>query len=807
MWDDLRQALQSLLQKPGHTLLTVLTLACGMSFAIFSAAVYLGLTQGELPFPEPERLLAFETLRDGSRTQANSVLYADYLEYQQGLRSLEGLHALQRQNLTLRAEQRTPEVVSAAKVPAAVWPWLGVIPELGRLPDAQDERAGAPPVVALGAELWQRYLGGDRKIIGQVLHINGVAHTVVGVLPARLRFPMNQQLWIPFQAPPIQARAETYSMGTAQHVMLLGRMKPGSSRAQVQKEADWVSQQLQQRHPKSHGRLQLLAMPYASWGLSDADMLYTGLGAAALLLLALVSINAGNLLLVRANERRQEMAVRQALGAPRGRLVRLMLCEALWLNMAAVALGLFFAAWALALIDQAVRATADGQVPFWVRFHLSAPALGFGLLLGLLTTLIVGTLPAWRGSDVDVNAVLRDGHPGSTGRAAGRTSRWLVGLQIFLASFLLLCAGALSYDSYDKLQAGTGARVQQVLTARLAPRQARYQAPEARRQLIARFEAQLREEAERHGLGVAIATALPGGGIISTSTIRLTDRSEPLDTGLYAVNADYFKTLEVPLIAGREFNSADRSDSAPVAIVNAALAERLWPGQEALGKTLSVEGDAPGSFRAVTVVGVVRNVHQGAATRDARRGVNLYQPLSQSEDRDWELGLVGAEDSPQMRALLQRALGRTDPELALERLRSAEERERVAYAGTDILIVVSTVLGLMGLLLTISGIYGVTQRAVDLRRKEIAVHRAVGAPDARVLGLLLRRSAWQLALSLPLGLLLGLAAMTEATALGVALGVFALLVGGFIATLVGLATAIPALRALRLTPQQALHHD
>ncbi|MEJ6004547.1 FtsX-like permease family protein [Paucibacter sp. AS339] len=818
MWDDLRHTVQALLRRPGHALLSLVTLSCGLGFAIYAAGVYFSFSAGDIPFPEPERLVAVEASRDGERTQARSVHYLDLLEYQGHTPSFESLQPIQVATVTLGGHQQYPANFQAAFVPAEVWAWLGQAakPELGRALQASDSRPGAAPVAVIGAQLWRRFLAADPAIIGSRVKINGVDTEIVGVLPGELRFPMTQELWLPFQPPvgPL-TRGHGHSMGTAQHVLALGKLKFGASRAQAEGELRLVAQQLGHAFPANNAHVGALVLPYAAWGMPDVDMIYLGLAGAAALLLALVCINTSNLLLARANERRQELAVRAALGAPRGRLILQMLAETLLLCLAAAALGVFFSAWALDATQLAVQATADGRLPFWIHFEMRPQALLVGLGLSLLTALATGLLPAWRASAVDLNAVLRDGR-GSQGRASGRFARALVWVQIALSSLLLLASGLQTYTVHQRLTAGTGARMEGVLTARLTPRQAQYRgdndaARTAREALWTRLEARLIEAADSAGARVAMSTSLPGGGMIDSDLIlpegmTVQDERYPVG-GNYRVNAGFFQAMEVKLLAGREFGPQDRADSLKVAVINRNFAQEHWPGQDPLGKRFAIVEDGAkkdvGAW--ITVVGVTPHVLQGIGRERGLRAANFYLPISQTAPTDMGIALVGVPDNAASRELLGRAVAQADPSLALEQVFSAEERQRIAHGGEEVMAAMSLVLGLLTLGLAASGIYGVTSRAVQLRSQEIGVRRAVGASDAQLMRLLLAQALRLLALALPLGLIAGALVLSDDVGPGLPLGLGVTAVAALISALVLLSTWLPARRALRQSPTAALN--
>lgn len=833
MREDLRLALLSLARAPWQSLLTLLTLACGLGFAVYCYCMYLGFIEGSLPFQAPDRIVGIEATRDGDRMQARSVLYADLLEFRDSLPSVEDLAPLTTLPATVGSPRRTPVVVSAAQIAAPFWRWAAVRPLQGRLLQAADEGPDAPPVVLIGERLWREQLMGSTQVLGQVLRVNGVERTVVGVLPDAVRLPLNQQLWLPFQAPRAEQmqRQERMSIGTPGHVMLLARLKPQAGLASLQAELDLAGRQLAQRYPRSHAQLGLVAVGYTNWGMSDAGTITLTLAVAAALLLCLVSLNAGNLLLGRANERRQDIALRLALGAPRARLVMQSLMESLVLSLLGTGVGAFFAAWALTLTQQAAEASSDGRMPFWIHFELRPKALLFALLLALLTALLTGGLPAWRGSDVDTADVLKDGQRGSPGVRAGRFSRLLVVVQMSLAALLLWVSGTQLYAAQQRLGQGTGARMDDVLTARVhwqaptpapAPASAASAASPAddiatrrsqdTRALWARLEAQLDSHAQTAGIhGAALATFLPGGSASAVELLAIEGQPAVPERApvshSYGVSTGFFQTLDIRLLEGRGFGSQDREGGQLVAVVNKTFAQQHWPGESALGHRFAwLDPDRPQALQWITVVGVCEPVAHGLVRLASQRQPVAYQPLAQlaALPQQMELAWVGGRDTASQREWMGRAVSEADPDLALQGVRSAWERQQMALAGADVMAGVCTALGLMSLLLAVSGIYGVTHRAVALRRHELAVRAAVGAPPAALLTLLMRRSLWQLALALLLGLPAGWVALGAMDLQSVdflwGAAASALLIAGVAL----LATWLPARQALRQPPSRLL---
>ncbi|MBV8467149.1 MAG: ABC transporter permease [Burkholderiales bacterium] len=808
MLSDLKYAMRLLLKAPGFSLLTLFTLASGLAFAIYVSAVVKAVVLVDLPWPHFDRLSVVKEFKVGSPS-TSSIHYSDYLEYSKAQTSFEALYPTRQSTVSIGGK-RYPESFLASNLAAGAWALHGVQPIMGRTLVAADEQSGAAPVMVIGADLWRQHFGADPAIVGSQAKVDGVMTTIVGVMPAGFRFPSAEQIWLPFIAP------IKYTPGDSNVVKAIGLLKPGVSTSQASADVNVVAERLATTWPNTNKDHGASVAPFAQFGIQSAAPLYATLGSAAGLLLLLVWINTGNLLLARAGERQQETAVRSALGAPSHRLFRLILCEGLVLAFGACILGLFFAAWALSATDQAFQSVPQfSDMPFWLRFHMTPSSVLVGLVLTVLSTLTISVLPAWRNAKTELMTVLRDGTRHGQGRAAGRLSGALVITQIAVSSMLLVAACVLTYAIHQMLQADYGCRSDGVATARIELTNSAlpYQTDAARLQLWQRLDASLRNlPGAPH---YAMASELPGDGRqveadVLPDGFSVTNKQYP-SAGVHAVNASFFKGLDIPLVSGRAFSDQDRADTLKVAVVDAQFAERFWPKQSPLGKRIRLNA-AKADGQLVTVVGISRNVLQGAPSGgDASQEGNVYVPITQAPPGAVGIALAGSGDMAASLEQLRQTIGAADANLAAIDLLSFDQLHSENVGGLNVMSGLCVALGLISLLLAVSGIYGITSRAVTLRTHEVGVRRAVGATDGAVLRLLFRRSVRQLLIGLPVGLLLGwlvtvvMADFLYRADLAVPAAMFAVSVA--IALVILLATLIPARRAIALIPSAALRYQ
>jgi len=841
---DVHFALRTLGRNRGFALVMILTLGLGTgaNTAIFSVVESVMLKP--LPYPHDDRLV--ELWSTGGPSGAPKMRMS--LSYQE-VQDAGGLHddftalaaySQTRYNLTGIGE---PREVQAALASPAIFEVLGVRPALGRgfLPSDLRE-----PVVALSHGLWMQLFGGDAGAVGRVVTLDGNGYTVVGVMPADFTFPdEGTQLWAPLGLAFV-ARPEMETDPNFHALNAVARLRDGIDLRRLRSDLDVVAarRNTSLEGPQAGGtremRVQIQGGPPPGTGgaggprvrmgppqppgfavallrdeaVGDARTPLLVLLAVVGLVLVIACVNAANLLLARSSARQRELAVRRSLGAGRGRIVGQLLTESVLLALAGGLVGLVFAE----LGVSAILAAWPAVLPRAHAIGLDAATLLYALLVSLVTGIAFGLAPAVRSSAVTLDTSLREGSSTATaGPGRHRLQRGLVVAEIALALVVLTGAGLL-VRSFTRLRSiDPGYDVHDVLTARIRLTPARYQ---GRAQQLDFYQRVVRELGRQPGVEYAsVARTLPMSGQVQMlamdpRTVRPDDPQPFLAMGLGIVGPGFFHTLRIPLLAGRTFTDQDREDTQPVAVINAALAKRLWPGQNPIGRTMPMplpgrRGRGPAD---VMVVGEIGDVHYASLTDPVKP--EIYLPFSQSgsvsdagawvvarSDKD-ALGLAGA---------VRRAVHAIDPEQPVATLTTLGGMVSRSTAGRSFNMTLVGIFALLALGLAVVGIYGVTAYTVEERTQEIGVRVAMGAARRNVLRLLLVETAAMAGL----GIVIGLAGALGATRVLASLlfGVSATDATTFVLTTVVLGAAallaalVPALRAARIDPVHALRSE
>ncbi len=810
---DLRYGARALLKSPGFAVTAVLTIALGIgaTTAIFSLVNALLLRP--LPVAEPDRLVQVEELRRGGESAA-SYSHPRYAELRDGSGGvLAGLAAQGMSDMALRAGPQA-ESVMGVYASGSYFGVLGIRPEAGRFFGAAEDRPGSPDAVAVISEhLWRTRFGGERSAVGRTIHLNGQPLTVVGVAPRGFGgtfVAVQADVWVPIAMYPRlnrQADEGTYERGRHIWLTLFGRLRPGTSAEHAQTVLGGVARRsapdLERDPPPVGVRLQpLTGMPPSARGAVVGFMAM--LLATAGLVMLIAGTNVAGMLLARATTRRREVAIRLAVGAGRGRLVRQLLTESLLLFGAGGAGGLLLALWLADVI------TAF-QPPLAMRIALDlgpdARVLGFALLLALGTGVGFGLVPALRASRPDVLPALREG---SGGRGAGRTrlrSAFVVA-QMAMSLLLLVTAGLFVQALRSALATDLGFDPDGVVVADLNLRAQGFD--EARgmdfhRRAVERIAALPGVEA------VGAAQFAPMSGNRTSVDVETPERPNPppspgqtpMNARYTVVDEGYFRALRISLVAGRAFTAADRKGAPPVVVVNQTLARRYWPGENPVGKRLRV-------FREEhEVVGVARDGRYEEL--DEEPTAFLYLPMAQQGTERMTLFVRARTEPGATLAAVRREVAALDPDVPLQQAMPFPAMVGLTLFPQRMAAVLVGAFGLLGLALAAVGIYGVLAFHVGQRTQEIGVRLALGAGAADVVRMILRQGM----LLVAVGVALGLAAALAATRLlaGFLHGVSAtdpatfLAVPALLAAVALLASWLPARRAARVDPMTALRAD
>jgi putative ABC transport system permease protein len=803
---DLLQALRDLRRRPAFALAVAITLALalGANAVIFSFVSVLVLRP--LPLREPERLGWLYGVDPQTGNDRSSVSLPDYAAWRDGVPAFEALAGRMPRSLTLSGFATRPLHVRANLVVGDLHHVWGIPAILGRPLATADERAGAPHVAVLSHRFWQRELGGRRDVIGRSLRLDGAPYDVVGVLAPEIEIGSfsSVDLWLPLQKDPAAASPDL------RDVRLTGRLRPGATVAQANAQAAAVAARLEAVHPQSHHgwRAQVLPTKGALGGPGlwiTLALLVTVVG----LLMLLACANVTNLLLARLIDRRRDLAVRAALGASRRRIVRELLAEGLVLGALGGALGTALAAAALRFI----RAVAFD--PFFELLTVDRNVVAFAALLAFAAPLFFVLPAAVRVVGRDPARGLQEGGRGTTSLGLRRGRNLLVGVQVAIALALLSVAMLVVRSVAAEFRVPLGFDPGPVLTLRAELGEWKYAGPPqvaaAQRRLLARL-------AVVPGVDqVALTTTLPLVDDAPAASVRLADRpsARPEDAtwaALSQASEGFFAALRVPVVAGRPFVIADRDAAPRVAVISLTAARRYWGGAgQALGRRLVIEsgaGGAPSSLPA-TVVGVVGDTANSDAVRPPEP--QIYLAAAQQPPRGFALVLRGSRSPEALAGAVRRAIAEVDPELAVYQLRSLRAAVAAERQSNRIIISLLGAFAGLALLLATVGLYGVMAYAVAQRQRELAVRTVCGA-SPRDLRLLVLAQGMRLALlGAAVGLVLGLALshLISSKLFGVTptdVPTFAAALATVLWTAAA-ATLLPALRAERVSPAQALRSD
>ena len=820
---DLRFALRSFRGSPGFATVAVVTLALGIGantaiFTVVNAALL-----RPLPYRDAGRLaMVWNQLLNLGLTRFGAS-YADYFDYRDQNQVFVDIAAFGSQQFDL-AGSTQPERVPGVRVSANLLPMLGATVALGRTFTSDENQDGRDTVVLLSDALWRRRFGADPGLIGKTVSLDGSPHTVVGILPRGFRFSTDgsdsPDVWVPIALHPDPNRA------TEGVLRLVARLKPGITLERAQAEMSTIAARLEQQfhlYRGPHGEdagyaVEVVALREQVFGDLRQGLLVL-LGAVGFVLL-IACANVANLLLARAAARQKEMAIRAALGAGRLRVMRQLLTESLMLALLGGSAGLMVARWGLRLL----LAVSPAQAVRLGAVTLDSRVLAFTLLVTLLTGLLFGLAPALEITRFNLNESLKEGGRAWLAGVAGNMRRHfsrraaLVIAQVALSMVLVLGAALLIRSFVKLLEVDPGFNPEKLVTAQITLPQFQYREDY---QVEGFFEQLLgRVRALPEVKSVAAVSSLPLNGRRGGDPFSIEGRPwRPTAAGINTpqfmdhetVTADYFRTLQIPLIAGREFTEQDAAGSLPVAVINQTMARGFWPPEDhidPIGKRIMPGAPHPGAAW-LTIVGVVGDVKSAAL--DVASIPQMYRPLGQHPNRTMTLVIRTSADPMSVIAEVRRQLSALDKDRPLYHVAAMKQivSDSVAPRRFDLLLLAA--FAALALVLAAVGIYGVMSYSVSQRTHEIGVRLALGARSGDVLRLVARQGltlavigvAIGVAASLALtrvvaGLLFSVRATDPITFVGVSLllGCVALV-----------ASFVPARRATRVDPMVALRDE
>ncbi len=799
---ELRQALRAVMSRPAFSALVVGVLASGLACVIFMLVMINGLVLRPMPFPQPERLL-HAGVTDGSNDgRLDNVTARDLLELRRRLVEQADVAGYESATINLSDLDR-PERFDGAMISANLGRVLGATPVLGRDFIESDEQPGAPPVVLLSDTLWHSRYGGDPGIVGRQIRVNTRSATVIGIMPPGMSFPFREVVWIPATLREDVADAEN------SYVIAL-RLRDGVDQAAVATALDAWRNDAMRIDPERFRGVRAGVEPLSLYTVNHQTRIVLGIMLAAVVFVLLVACaNAANLLLLRTLSRRQELAVRVALGASRSRIALHLLAQSLLLALIAAAIALPLATLAMHWEGDLLRSSPNG-VAEWLRFDLDWNVVGMAVAAALLTALATGLLPALRAARESVSTTLRDGSRGSSGGRFVRLSRALVIGEVALSCALLIVVGTMirGIVAIDRLDLGFDAA--HLLSARIGLFTNTYPTGTDQVRLFEKLTERLRGDSQV--VEASVATTLPlrfgsNRDLLPEGVAAEGDNALP-KARYGAVDDHFLATYGLRLLRGRFFDQRDTASGERVAVVDPAFAAHYADGGDVVGRRFRLDPrstDGP----TVTVVGVIAPLKLDAPG-DVPQPV-LLAPLRQDPARFVSLVVQLRGDPNAFAPRLNAIMREVDADTPLYWVRDFRAVIAEATFGEHMVAQMFGVFGMIALVLAGAGLYGIMAFSVGQRTREIGVRRALGAPAAGVLRILFVRTGWQLGLGLAAGLFIGMPLARLLTGTLHSIGENDLTTPVVVLTiLIGAATIaiiVPARRALRIDPTEALRYE
>jgi len=818
-WKDIQYAFRTLTKSPGFALVGIVTLALGMAVNTTLFSVINGFLLRPLPVPHPEQITVL-SLQQSSLPGNRHFSYPDYEDLRDQTDSFSDVFAYRVTFAALAADQKADHCL-ISRVTSNYFSALGIRPAYGRLILPTEGRTpGADPVLVLGYSYWRRRFAGDPDVVGKKVVIHEHPFTIVGVAPQDFYgtyTALDMDAYVPFSAEisedPDNPVDKNWTSRGSRSLTIMGRLKPGVTIKQAQASLNVVAQRIAEQHADTEKGLAVQLYP-EKLARPEPDpenpipVAAIAFMALAGLVLLVACFNIANVLLVRATVRQREMAIRAALGAGQGRLVRQYLTESLLLAFLGGGAGLLLGSWAAGFLGT-LRLGSDLPIEF--NFHPDAMVYLFALGAVLLTGLIVGIIPALRAARTNVITVLHEGGRGSSSGPRRQLARNALVVAQVAGSLVLLVVAGLFVRSLDKAQKiNLGFNPDHVLNLSVDVEQIGYKETRGRemyQELENRIKALPGVESVAQGFTVPMGL-MSAGDRLAIENHPLEPGQQPPDVSYNVVTPGYFETLQIPLLRGRKFTDADGEKAPQVAIINQFMAKKLWPGEDALGRRFSVKGPN-GPF--IEVVGIVQNGKYQNIIEDPQP--YFYLPLDQSYMSIRTIHVRTSLPTEGLALQIESQIQELAPNLPVTQVQTMSEALQGANGfflfrfGAQL----TAVMGILGLILAVVGIYSVVSYAAAQRTQEIGIRIAMGAAPRDILKMILRQGLGVIGIGLALGLVIALAGTRLMSSMFVGVKpsdplTFSLVV--LLLTAIALfACWIPARRATRIDPLVALRHE
>jgi predicted permease len=817
---DCRYAVRAFARTPGFTAAAILSIALGIGANTFIFSVASALLLRPLPYEQAHRLVILWNRSPGLGIAEDWFSTAQYFDIKSSVRGLEQVAIAIGGNYNL-TDGGEPERIGTIRVSSNLLSMLGARAEVGRLFTADDDRPNVAGTAVLGHGTWMRRYGGDRKVVGRTLTLNGLPYQVIGVLPASFDLPRevmptlygaeHAEILIPLPLGPKAAEVRT-----GEDYNIIGRLKSGVSAAQAQAEMDALTARLRRDHPEVYppnGGLTFSIVPLQEQVVGGVRRSVLILAGAVGFVLLIACANVANLLLSRALARQREIAVRVAIGASRGRIVSQFLVESVLLALAGGALGLVFSVWSV----QWMRIFGSKSVPRLHEVAVDGRVLLFTLVVSIGAGVLFGLVPALRLSRLDVHGSLKEAGRGASGSSAlwgrGQNMRRLLVISELALSVVLLIGAGLLIRSFAELQrVSPGFNPDRTLTLELTMSGRKYgeakTVRETYRQLWPRL-AQLPGVISAGGV-----SALPLSQMFAWGPITVEGRVPPagekfINADIRIVGGDYFQSMQIPLVAGRFFNELDTPASPRVTIIDEHMARQLWADGDAVGKRIKRDATNNPEAPWITVIGVVGRVKQYTLDTDSRMA--LYQPHAQASTRAMNVVLRSASDPVALTAAVRKEIRSMDPDLPIYGARSMTARVDESLATRRFSMLLLTLFAALALGIASIGIYGVMAYLVNQGTRELGIRLALGATPGLILRMVVSQGMTVALIGVALGIIGAFALTRVMQSLLFGVNAFDPLtftaIPILLAAIALVASWLPARRAARIDPTISLRSE
>ena len=807
MLDEIRFAFRQLRKSSGFSLVAVLTLALGIgaNTAIFS--IVNAVLLRPLPYPDADRIMVLN--ESSGPGQDYSVALPDYFDWRSDNTVFEHLAATHKESRNLSGiPGREPERISCASVTRNFFNIVGLPPEIGRTFSEDEDKVGAPPVVVISDRLWRRVFNADPSVLGRSIILHDQNYTIIGVMPPQVTSPQDSDVWLSM----MRRSNNPAWMDRSHHPMIYvwGKLKPGVTVEQARAEMKTIAARLEKAYPETNAKEYAVVTPLLE---NLVGKYRTNLGlllAAVGLVLLIACANLANLFAARGAARARELAVYAAIGATRGQIVKKLLIESFVIALIGGALGFLIAFW----VRDGLIALSPGDVSRFHQISFDLPVLGFTFLIASLTTVLFGLWPAWQASHANVQLALKVGSAGSGDPPSAKRARdWLVISEIALTLTLLVAAG-LVLKSFSRLQSlSLGYEPRALFTARFELPWKKYNDRDKINIFAKALLAKVRALPGVQNAAVSSNGPLMGGwqtGFWREENPR-PQPSDMLSSDLEVVRGDYFSALKVPVLRGRTFNERDTKDSPRVVVIDQAMAEQYFPGENPVGKRLGIEvGNDDEGYVMWEIVGVVARMRFHAVDEMAPLPV-IYCSLGQAQRTSLTMFVRSTTGSASLEHSIRDAVSSIDSSLPIFDARPMSDRVRETWGAQRLLSFLFSVFAGLALLLATIGLYGLLAYTTLKRVREIGIRLALGARPAQIRALVLSHGLKLLLIGSVFGLVAAVAlsralqsVLFEVRGIDprIYLGVGALL---FATTF--FASWIPARRASRVDPIIALRTE